>query len=1619
MPLLKTNRNALLRMLLVIGMFGGMIWGTSPNLQSATKTQQLPCVFTASGYLDCLSEVDPSDPLNEKIPLILIHGINPESVPAPPDYTCWDNFSSYFNLLSPSLKNKYKLYKFEYYSNDVSIFDLGGKLRDVLDIRNSQDPNFSKKSIVIIGHSMGGLVARSFIQQHWQQQGIFGGKRGGERVLKLITLGTPHHGSPMSNGEARDQKAGFSWGNTLNLFDNSYYSAFGPKYYQLNRSNLCWDNYDGLLNYSIYPNERNDWLATELNSDSTFDNKIIAYAGSFPTPSCVTCCTSKYCLGNGILSGVFNLQSDGIVPISSALFHTQTGEPRVVWRFFSEYNHSEIVAGKGDNILFDRIKLDLEAIQPATLPSAPVLSSPGTSSSPGPVISITTPTFRWQPVPDAQSYGLYIRQLNSDGSLGPLVFDSEVNWGPIIGSEFPLPSNFALVDGRRYRWDMRSRNIAGWGNLTSEFYFQINTGTGNGGCLVTPLTVPTTITGSLSSSDCSFSSSGRWPGSYYDQYSFNGVSGQQVTISLNATWDTFLILNGPNGTEVAYNDDSDGTLNSRIPVGLTLTGTYTIQATSYHPATTGPYTLSISNSSSGGGCNYSLSPTNSNIGSGGGTGSISVTAGAGCNWTASSTAGWMTVTSGFSGSGNGSVTYSVGSNSGGSRTGTLTIAGQVFTVQQNGNSNGGVGIEFNRTSVNFGTVPVGNRPTESILITNPLSSTGTLTVTVGTLSSPFAVELNGGTHSLGPGQSLPVNITFTPTSSASFSGNLVITHNAPGGSTTIPISGTGQALTVGISISPNPVVFSNVSIGDAQTITLTISNPSTSTGNLNGTVSNLSAPFQVCCNTTFAIGPGSSFPVSIRFLPTIAGTFNQTLAITHNASNNPTTVQVSGTTAGITMTVSTMSLNFGNLEIGQSRDLAVTIMNASTSNGNLNGNTYTTDFGNPNMFSILSGSTLFNLPPGASNTLIIRFAPTSAGTFTGTFRISHNATNQPQPLQISVSGTGVSSQGGGCSPIPMNMPQTVNGALSPTDCMFSGTTKYLDIYSFSGFAGQQITITLTSSAFDAYLYLLTSVNGTNLAQDDDSAGAGGARIIYTLSSTGTFVIYATSLNANQVGNYTLSLTNSGGGGGCNYSISPTSSSIGAGGGTGTISVTTGAGCSWSASSNVSWIIVTSGFSGSGNGSVAYSVSSNSGSSRSGTLTIAGQTFTLSQSAGASNENGCEVPLTISIGQTVNTILNSDCVYTNTHRNIDAYRFSGSGGQTVTITLSSSAFNTYLYLLDGNRNTLQSNDDANGTNSQIIYTLPYSGTFNIDATSLNEGATGQYTLTLTNEGSGGGCSYSISPASGAHGSGNESGSVTVSAGSNCSWTATSNVSWITITSGFSGLGNGTVTYQVGSNSGSTRTGTLTIAARTFTVSQSAGSTGEDGCGDNGFTIAIGQTVNRVLDTSCHYLDEPGRYVDEYRFYASAGTQVTITLNSSIFDAYLFLIDPNFYLLAQDDDSGGGTNSRISYSLPYSGTYRIQATSYTNGQTGPYTLTLSNGYTQKPLLSNQFEIKTVSSLENEFVDTVIKPVEIVEFPDLKVKKGIKPAQKELFQIEGFPSLQKPSTGNPDFFFSQERK
>jgi sugar/nucleoside kinase (ribokinase family) len=63
------------------------------------------------------------------------------------------------------------------------------------------------------------------------------------------------------------------------------------------------------------------------------------------------------------------------------------------------------------------------------------------------------------------------------------------------------------------------------------------------------------------------------------------------------------------------------------------------------------------------------------------------------------------------------------------------------------------------------------------------------------------------------------------------------------------------------------------------------------------------------------------------------------------------------------------------------------------------------------------------------------------------------------------------------------------------------------------------------------------------------------------------------------------------------------------------------------------------------------------------------------------------------------------------------------------------------------------------------------------------------------------------------------SVSMNAGTGCSWTAQSSASWLTITAGQSGIGSGSVLFAAAMNPGtSARTGTLTVGGQTVSVTQ---------------------------------------------------------------------------------------------------------------------------------------------------------------------------------------------------------
>ena len=112
-----------------------------------------------------------------------------------------------------------------------------------------------------------------------------------------------------------------------------------------------------------------------------------------------------------------------------------------------------------------------------------------------------------------------------------------------------------------------------------------------------PINFGQPVQGTLAAGDCLNPIEG--DGSRVDEYTFSGTAGQQIAVSMSATFDTFLYLLNPDGSVLAVNDDANANVStdSRIPptgfVTLPSSGIYSILANSFRPEDGGPYTLNL------------------------------------------------------------------------------------------------------------------------------------------------------------------------------------------------------------------------------------------------------------------------------------------------------------------------------------------------------------------------------------------------------------------------------------------------------------------------------------------------------------------------------------------------------------------------------------------------------------------------------------------------------------------------------------------------------------------------------------------------------------------------------------------------------------------------------------------------------------------------------------------------------------------------------------------------------------------------------------------------------------------------------------------------------------------
>ena len=288
---------------------------------------------------DCLSSVGGTPLAAGQTPVVLIHGWNRFGYPAPADLVAWDNALA--NIMPiPWISANYKFYTFTHRSNVDPVDKMGQTLGRLLDQMDLKDAVFARSNIVVIGHSLGGLIGYSFAEETYQQNGR--GVLGGNRVIKLVTFATPFHGTPIANCSARDDKAGPLAGLLIDLIDNGFLDGQMTCVAD-NRFSLHWDNYDGMFDYVRFANEDNRWLA-HLNTTAKFQWKISAYAGVVaPVLDLPTCVSSNLACLAGIMTTALGVKaSDGVVPLASASFDGCHG---CIAHVALPYDHFQMIAG--------------------------------------------------------------------------------------------------------------------------------------------------------------------------------------------------------------------------------------------------------------------------------------------------------------------------------------------------------------------------------------------------------------------------------------------------------------------------------------------------------------------------------------------------------------------------------------------------------------------------------------------------------------------------------------------------------------------------------------------------------------------------------------------------------------------------------------------------------------------------------------------------------------------------------------------------------------------------------------------------------------------------------------------------------------------------------------------------------------------------------------------------------------------------------------------------------------------------------------------------------------------------------------------------------------------------
>jgi iron transport multicopper oxidase len=395
------------------------------------------------------------------------------------------------------------------------------------------------------------------------------------------------------------------------------------------------------------------------------------------------------------------------------------------------------------------------------------------------------------------------------------------------------------------------------------------------------------------------------------------------------------------------------------------------------------------------------------------------------------------------------------------------------------------------SATNFPATTIGSSSQKTVTLT----ATNTLTLS-GLKSSSSQYQVGSPTPTLPAqltaGQKIQVPVTFKPTQTGLVGASL--TAETSSGTVSFALSGTGQAASAQLEVTPAVLSFGGTTVGGHLSAAATFRNVGAAPLTINA-VELPAAPFGASGAPAVGstIAPGASLSINVTFEPTAVGNFTGEIGLETTGGNGAVGLSGSAGTPGV-LQISSEQNNFGTVEVGKTATRTFTIANAGGTSVTItkskppSGGEFAATTSLPEGTTLAAGETL---------TETVAFTPTAAGPASGTWTI--NGEDASGLHEVSFSGTG--------SPPPSSFGKTSVGGSSDS---FLADRKRVNRYA----------LTSAGSLSKLSIYLApTGTSGQQLLRGlvyADNGGAPGA----LLGSTEAL----TFKNTNAAGWYDLTFS---------------------------------------------------------------------------------------------------------------------------------------------------------------------------------------------------------------------------------------------------------------------------------------------------------------------------------------------------------------------------------------------------------------------------------------------------------------------------------------------------------------